>query len=69
MAGYKSGTAWKSTMLKKFNGDEKALKAYLKEIGSHGGAKSRGGGFTNNPELARIAGSISRRNKKHDATN
>lgn len=62
-------------MLKKFNGDEKALQAHMQKLGSKGGKLSVGGGFGNGEigrELARIAGakggSISRR-KKHDAAN
>lgn len=43
---------------------------FYRKIGKLGGTKSKGGGFTNNPELARIAGarggSISRRGRRKD---
>jgi len=75
MSGHKN-TAWKATMLRKFNGDEKALQAYMQNIGSKGGKLSVGGGFADGEagrQRAIVAGakggSISRRKKRNDPTN
>jgi len=61
-------TAWKTTMLAKFNGDEKALSAYMSAKGAQGGRNGHTGGFHADRELARRAGKIggtkSRRLKK-----
>jgi general stress protein YciG len=65
-------TAWKQTMLKRFNGDGQALHDHMATIGSRGGAGydnrfSPPKGFAADPEKARISGSkggkISRRPK------
>jgi len=72
MAG-KSNTAWKATMLRKFNGDEKALQAHMKSIGTRGGKASSGYEFAHgavDPSVAgKIGGTISRRKKRNDPAN
>jgi len=69
MAG-KPNTKWKETMLKKFKGNEQALKDHMAAIASKGGKKT--GiikGFAamteeKRREAGRLGGSISRRGKK-----
>lgn len=58
MSGTKEGYAKaKAKMLaERFGGSEEAMKEWQASIGKKGGEKSRGGGFTNNPELASKAG-------------
>lgn len=62
MSGSREGGLKTVAAIKKKYGED-----HYSRIGKIGGAKSKGGGFFNNPELARIAGSkggrISRRTK------
>jgi general stress protein YciG len=44
-----------SIIRKRFNGDENAYREYMSNLGRKGGKKSRGGGFTGDPERARLA--------------
>lgn len=46
---------WMETMIQK-HGSREAVTRAMKELGSRGGAKSRGGGFSANRELASTAG-------------
>ena len=66
MPGTKAGALKAQKTLRKKYG-KKGLKKWREEIGKKGGSISRGGGFANNPELARIAGAkggrISKRGK------
>lgn len=57
MSGNSKGGKKAAATLKSCNPD------FYKEIGRMGGRKSRGGGFTNNPELARKAGEKGRLNR------
>lgn len=52
MPGTKAGGIKAASTNKKRYG-----KDFYKKIGKHGGMKSTGGGFADNPELARVAGS------------
>lgn len=45
---------FRKTMLNKF-GSKEGVKRYYQVIGRRGGKKSRGGGFTNNSALAKLA--------------
>lgn len=53
MAGTKEGGAKAADTTRKRHG-----KNFYREIGAIGGAISRGGGFSGNPELAREAGRL-----------
>lgn len=57
MAG-KPNKKWHETMLKKFNGDEEALRQHLSELGRKGGKKGRTGGFYANRDFASRVGRI-----------
>lgn len=65
MAGTKEGGLKATAKVKKDHG-----KNFYKTIGRLGGLKSRGGGFSRNPELAREAGrkggAISRRRSRDE---
>jgi len=62
-------TAWKTTMLAKFNGDEKALSAYMAARGAIGGSVKTPKGFATMSREKRAAaghlgGTNSKRTKK-----
>ena len=60
ISGTKAGAlkAKMTIIQNQFNGDEEAYRASRAKLGSKGGKISRGGGFTNNPELAARAGRL-----------
>ena len=68
----KPNTKWKETMLRRLNGDEKALHLHMADIGKLGGSKTGHKGFALNPALASIAGKkagkISKRGYKYIET-
>lgn len=61
MPGTRIGGLKASKTNKKLYGEN-----FYQLIGAAGGRKSEGGGFTNNPELARRAGSIGRKAPRRD---
>lgn len=61
-----NSTIWREKMRNMLGSDE-AVSDYMRKLGSKGGKKSRGGGYSGNPEKARAAGKKSgqvRRAKK-----
>lgn len=57
-------TPWYERMLKKFNGDEKALEEHMRTIGKKGGASTRGYEFAHGALNARETGLKGGRPKK-----
>jgi general stress protein YciG len=57
------GKKLRQTMIIK-HGSEAAWKAYIRQLAINGGKKSRGGGFTGNPELAHRMGKLGGRPRK-----
>lgn len=58
---------WRRTMVQKYGGEE-ALAKRMAQVGSIGGRKSHGGGFSQNPALARIAGAKGGRTSRRGAS-
>jgi general stress protein YciG len=68
MANHKKGTGkWMQSMIQKL-GSEEAVRQFMKERGAIGGKKSKGGGFTGDPERARLYGSIGGKLSKRKGT-